>query len=92
MDFLGNNAGDFVEEDRGAVFNHISGEWLDGRELIEIDGGNRDLVISGLLAAVIVLFSWRSLKIAAVAVFLLGVVYWRIRDDVDRYFPDILLQ
>lgn len=45
MDFLGNNAGKFVEEDKGAVFNHVRGEWIEGRKLIQIDGGNKDLAI-----------------------------------------------
>ncbi len=92
MEIAGNDAGEYVDEDKGAIFNHLSGEWISGRYWIKRDGGPRDLLLL-LCISVIGLTISPSLEIVLITLISLisGLFYHVIRDRVEEIFPDILL-
>ncbi|MFB6213611.1 MAG: hypothetical protein ABEJ07_03565 [Candidatus Nanohaloarchaea archaeon] len=97
MDILGNDVDVYTGEGRedsekGAVFNHLTQKWIDGRYLVKIDGGARDLGMLASLVLLHLLYAEPPLVYLGPAAFALGAVYNLIREDVERIFPDILLR
>jgi hypothetical protein len=92
MEVAGNDADNFVCRDKGAVYDHVRQKWVHGREWIEIDGGNRDLMLLIILS--IPVFFYGEILVKAITVFsiLLGITYNQIRDDVAEIFPEFLLR
>lgn len=92
MEATGNDAGEYVEEEKGAVYNHLKGNWIPGLGWIKQDGGPRDLLLLLALSAITLSVS-RTPEIVLITTISLtsGVAYYRIRDRVGKLFPDFLL-
>jgi hypothetical protein len=92
MEIAGNDAGEFVEREKGALYNHLTREWISGFCWIKEDGGFRDLLVLSILSGISLIIS-SSLVIGLITALsvISGLTYYTIRDRVEEIFPDILL-
>ncbi len=81
-----------MDEEKGAVYNHLGGEWIPGLYWIKRDGDFRDLLFLLTLSGISLVIS-SSLEIVLITLIsiTLGLIYYMIRARVEEIFPDILL-
>jgi hypothetical protein len=92
MEIAGNDADHFTDKDKGAVYDHIRQEWIPGRKIIRIDGGNRDLTLLAVLSIPLLVYGESIVRALTVISLITGIAYNRIRDRVDKVFPEFLLR
>jgi hypothetical protein len=91
-EIFGNDAGEYVDKEKGAVYDHIRSKWLKGLNIIRQDGGPRDLtLLTTLTIAALTMPQDFATKLVAIISLILGLFYFEIRDRVEEIFPDFLL-
>lgn len=92
MEVVGNDAGEYVKRKKGAVYDHLRGKWISGLNLIERDGGSRDLLLLFALSGItLVVSSSQEIFLITFVSLISGFLYFRIRDRVGDIFPDFIL-
>jgi hypothetical protein len=90
-ELLANDADDFRDVDKGAVYDHLRGKWLHGSYIIPLDGSKEDLFATAVFCSMAYLLNSVMLPIGLFCI-IGGFSYYLIRDNVSEIFPEFLLR